>query len=175
MIIVPFFLKQLLLFSYSVVSNSLWPQGLQHSRLPCSSVSFRVCSNSCPLSQWCHPTISSSVTPFPSCPQSFPASGSFSVSWLFTSCSQRIGASTSASVLPMSIQGWFPLGYTHLFDLLAIQGSLKSLLQDHLFSIINSLALSLLYVQLSHLYVTTGKNIALTRTDLCQRSDVSAF
>ena len=132
-----------------------------------------VCSNSCPLSQWCHPTISSSVTPFSSCPQSFLATGYFPMSWPFTSCSLRIGASTSA--LPMNIQGWFSLGLTHWFDLLAIQGSLKSLFQHYFSSIINSLALSLLYVQLSHLYMTTGKTIALTRTDLCQWSDVSAF
>ena len=88
----------------SVVSNSLWPQGLQHARLPCPSPSPGACSNSCPLSQWCHPIISSSVTPLSSCPQSFPASGSFP----FASGGQSIGASASASVLPMNIQGWFP-------------------------------------------------------------------
>ena len=101
----------LLLFSRSVVSDSLWPHGLQHARLPCPSLSPRVCSNSCPLSQWCHPTISFSVVPF-SCLQSFPESRSFPMSQLFTSGGQSIGASASASVLPMSIQEWFLLGCT---------------------------------------------------------------
>ena len=91
---------------------SLWPHGLQHARLPCTSPTPRVCSNSCPLSPWCHPTISSSVIPFSSCLQSFPASGSFLMIWLFTSGGQSIGASVSASVLPMNIQDWFPLGWT---------------------------------------------------------------
>ena len=104
----------LLLFSCSVVSDSWWPHGLQHSRPPCPSPSPGVCSNSGPLSQWCHPTISSSVTPFSSCLQSFPAPGSFPMSWLFTSGGQCIGASTSASVLPINIQGWFPFGLTSL-------------------------------------------------------------
>ena len=106
-------------FSHSVVSDSLQPLGLQHTRFPCLSPSPRVCSNSCPLSQWCHPTISSSVTPFSSCPQSFPPSGSFPMSHLFTSCGQSIGASTSASVLPMNIQDWFPLGLTGVISLLS--------------------------------------------------------
>ena len=100
-------------FSLSV-SNCLWPHGLQHTRLPCPLLSPGVCSNSCPLSQWCHPTISSSVTPFSSCPQSFPASESFPISWLFASGGQSIGASASTSVLPMNIQGWFPLELTGL-------------------------------------------------------------
>ena len=103
------------LFSCSVMSDSLGPHGQQHTRLPCSSVSPGVCSNSCALSQWCHPTISSSVAPFSSCPQSFPVSGSFPMSQLFTSGGQRIGA--SASVFPMNIQGWFPLGLTGLISL----------------------------------------------------------
>ena len=84
-----------LLFSCSVMSNSLWSHGLQHPRLPCPSPSPRVCSNSCPLSQWCYPTISSSVVPFSSCLQSFPASGSCLMSQLFTSCGQNIGAGAS--------------------------------------------------------------------------------
>ena len=90
------------------MSDSLQPHELQHTRLPCLSPSPRVCSNSCPLTQWCDPTISSSVAHF-SCLQSFPASGSFPVSWLFASGGQIIGALASASVLPMNIQGWFPL------------------------------------------------------------------
>ena len=98
----------LLLFSHSVVSNSLLPHELQHTRLPCPSLSPWVCSNSCPLSHWCHPTISSSVNPFSSFPQSFPASGSFPVSRLFTSGGQSIGASASASVLQVN-----PLPHPH--------------------------------------------------------------
>ena len=107
-------LNPLFLFSRSVVSNSLWSHCLQHTRLPCPSPSPGACSNSSPLSQWCHPTISSSVGPFSSCLQSFLASGSFPMSQLFTSGDQSIGASASASVLPMNIQGWFPLGWTGL-------------------------------------------------------------
>ena len=99
------------------MSNSLRPHGLRHIRLTCPSLSPRVCSNSCPWSQWCNPTISFSVTPFSSCPQSFPASGSFPVSWLLASGGQSIRA--SASVLPMNIQGWFLLGLTGLISLLS--------------------------------------------------------
>ena len=102
----------LFLFSCSVVSDCLWPHELQYARLPCPSPSPRACSNSCPLSGWCHPTISSSVVPFSSCPESFTASGSFLMCWLFASGGQSIGASASASVLPMNIQDWFPLGLT---------------------------------------------------------------
>ena len=94
-------------FSHSVVSDSLWPHGLQHARLPCSSPVPRACSNSCPLSRWCHPTISSSVIPFSSHLQSFPASGSFPVGQFFASGGQTIAVSASASVLPMNIQYWF--------------------------------------------------------------------
>ena len=101
-----------LLFSHSVVSDSLWRHGLQHARLPCPSPTPGVCSNSCPLSQWCHPTISSSIVPFSSCLQSFPESGSFPTSQLFTSSGQSIRASASASVLLMNIQDWSPLGWT---------------------------------------------------------------
>ena len=101
------------------MSNSLQPHGLQHARLPYPSPPPRACSNSCPSSQWCHPTISSSVIPFSSCLQSFPASGSFPMSQLFASSGQRIGPSVSASVLPMNIQDWFPLGLTSLFSLLS--------------------------------------------------------
>ena len=108
--------SKMLLFSHSVVSNSLQPRGLQHARLPCRSLSPGVCSNSCPLSQWCHPTISSSVIPF-SCPRSFPSSGSFPMSWLLASGDQSIGA--SASVLPVNIQDWFPLELTGLISLLS--------------------------------------------------------
>ena len=134
--------------------------------MDCSTSGFpllhspKVCSNSCPLSRWCHPTISSSVIPFPSCLQSFPASGSFPVSQLFTSGVQSIGASASASVLPMNIQGWFPLGWTGLISLLSKE--LSSLLQHY------SSGASVLWhsaffmVQLSYPYRTTGKTIPLT-------------
>ena len=104
-------------FSPSVVSDSLRRHGLQHARLPCPSPAPRTWSNSCPSSQWCHPTISSSVVPFSSCLQSFPASGSFPRSQIFTSGGQSIGVSASAWVLPMNIQDWFPLGLTGLISL----------------------------------------------------------
>ena len=103
-------------FSHKVVSNSLQPQVLQHTRFPCPPPSPRVCSSSCALSRWCYLTISSSATLF-FCLQSFPASGSFPVSWFFTSGGQSIGASPLASVLPMNIQDWFPLGLTGLISL----------------------------------------------------------
>ena len=95
---------------------TLRPHGLQHARLLCPSPSPEVCSNSCPLSWWCHPTISSSVVPFSSCLQSFPVSGSFPVSWLYTSSGQSIETSASTPVLPMNIQGWFPLELTGLIS-----------------------------------------------------------
>ena len=106
-----------LLFSQSVLSDFLWQHWLQHARLPCSSQSPGAYSNSCPLSQWCHPTISSSVISFSSCLKSFPAPGSFPGSQFFTIGGQSIGASVSASGLPMNIQGWFPLGLTGLISM----------------------------------------------------------
>ena len=99
-------------FSRSVMSDSLQPQGLQHTRPPCPSPTPGVYSNSCPLSQWCHPTISSSVIPFSSCLQSFPASGSFPMSQFFTSGGQSIEVSASTTVFSMNIYDWFPLGWT---------------------------------------------------------------
>ena len=104
-------------FSVAQLCLTLWPHGLQHIRLPCPSPTPGAYSNSCPLSQWCHPNISSSVPSFSSCPQSFPESGSFAMSWLFALDGQSIRA--SASVLPMNIQGWFPLGLTGLISLLS--------------------------------------------------------
>ena len=98
-------------YSCSVVSDCLWPHGQQHTRPPCPSPA-QVYSNSCPLSRWCHPTLSSSVIPFSSCPQSFPASGFFQMSQRFTSGGQSIGVSASTSVLPVNIKDWFPLGWT---------------------------------------------------------------
>ena len=139
------------------MSNSLRPHGLQHSRIPCPSLIPGVYSNRCPSSWWCHPIISSSVASS-SCLQSFPASGSFLRSWLFTSGGQSIGASALASVLPMNIQDWLPLGLTGLIYLQS--KGLKSL--QH-----NSSKAPILWhsaffmVQLLHLYMTTEKTIAL--------------
>ena len=98
--------------SCSVVADTLWPHGLQHTRLPCPSPTPGACSISCPSSWWCYPTISSSVVPFSSCLQSFPASESFLRSQFFTSGGQSIGGSASAPVLPMNVQNWFRLGWT---------------------------------------------------------------
>ena len=99
------------------MSNSFQFSELQHARLSCPSLSPCICANSCPLSQLCHPTISSSVASFSSCPQSLPASGSFPGNWLFASGGESIRVSASASALPMNIQGWFPLGWTGLISL----------------------------------------------------------
>ena len=104
--------RRLLLFSCSVLSDFLWPHGLQHTRLPCPSPSPGACSNSCPLSQWCQPTISTFVISFSSCLLSFQAPGSFLVSWFFTSGDQSIGVSASASVIPLNTQDGSPLGWT---------------------------------------------------------------
>ena len=150
----------LLLFSHSVMSDSLWPHGLQHARLPCPSLSPRIGSNSCPLSQWCHPTISSSVVPFSSCLQSFPASGSFPMSQFFESSGQSIGVSASASVPQWIFR--VDLLEDLLVWLFAVQETLKSL-QHH------NLKASILWhsayfmIQLSPPYMTTGKTTALTK------------
>ena len=141
--------------------DSLRSRELKHARFLCPSRSPRVCSNSCPLSRWCCLTISSSVTCFTSCPQSFPASGSFPMSQLFASGDQCTGASASASVLPVNIQGWFPLGLICLISLLS--KGLKSLLQSHSSKASILLCSAFFMVQLSHLNTTTGKTIALTR------------
>ena len=103
-------------FSHSVMFDSLRPHGLQHTRLPCPSSTFRACSNSCPSSQWCHATISSSVVSFSFHLQSFPAAGSWPMSQFFASGGQSIGASASASVPPVNIQDWFPVGLTGLIS-----------------------------------------------------------
>ena len=158
-----------------VVSDSLQLHRLQHDRLPCPSPATGACSNSCPSSWWCHQTNSSSVIPFSSHLQSFPGSECFLLSRFFTSGGQIIGVSALASVLPVNIQDWFPLGWMDWLDLLVVQGTLKSLLQHH------SLKASILWcsafcmIQLSHPYMTTGKTIALTITDLCWQRNVSAF
>ena len=148
-------------FSLSVVSDSLRPHGLQHARPPCPSPTPGAYSNSCPLSQWCHSTISSSFTPFSSCPQSFPASGSFSMSQFFTSGGKSIGISASTSVLLMNIQDWFLLGWTGWIYLQS-QG-LSRVLQHHSSKASILQCSAFFIVQLSHPYMTTGKTIALTR------------
>ena len=153
-------------FSRSVMSDSLQPHGLQHARLPCPSPTPRVYSNSCPSSQWYHPTISSSVIPFSSCLQSFPASGSFPMSWFFTSDGQSIGVSASASVLPMNIQDWSPLGWTGWISLQYKR--LKSLLQHHGSKASILWCSTFFIVWLSHPYMTTVKTIALTRWTLAK-------
>ena len=140
------------------MSDSLQPHGLQHTRLPCPSP--HTYSNSCPLRWWCHPTISSSVVPFSSCLQSFPAPGSFPMSQFFTLGGQCIGVSVSASVRPMNTQDWFPLGWT---GWVSLQKTLKSLLQHHSSKASILRCSALFIVQLSHPYMTTGKTIALTR------------
>ena len=147
-------------FSHSVVSDSLQPHGMQHARLTCPSPTPGACSNSCPSSWWCHPTISSSGIPFSSHLQSFPASGSFQMSQFFLSSGQSIGTSASASVHPMNIQlisfriDWFDL---------AVQGTLKSLFQHHSKKESILLCSPFFMAQLSHPYMTTGKTIAFTR------------
>ena len=144
-------------FSCSSMSHSLLPHGLQHARLPCSWPTSRACSNLCSSSRWCHPTISSSVVLFFSFLQSFPASGSFPMSQFFASGDQSIGASPSASVFPMNIQGWFPLGWTGLISLLS-----KGLWRVF-YSTTVLWHLAFLMVHLSHLYMITRKTKALTR------------
>ena len=147
-------------FSYSAVSNSLWPHRLRHARPPCPSPTPRVYSNSCPLCWWCHPTISSSVVPFSSCLQSFPASGSFPMSQFFASGGQSIGVSASTSVLPMNIQDWFLLWLTGLISLLS--KGLSRVLQLHSSKASILRHSDLFIVPLSHPYMTTRKTIALT-------------
>ena len=144
------------------MSNSLRPHGLQHTRPPCLSPSPGVYSNPCPLSQWCHPTISSSVISFSSHFQSFPASGSFQMSQFFASGGQSIRVSASTSVLPMNIQDWFPLGWTGWISLQS-KGLFKSLFQYHSSKASILQCSAFFIVQLSHLYMTTGKTVALTR------------
>ena len=152
-------------FSHSVLSNSLRPHGLQHARPPCPSP--WVYPNSCPLSQWCHPTISSSVIPFSSCPQSFPSSGTFQMTQLFASGGQSIGVSASISVSPTNEhQGLISFRMDWL-DLLAVQGTLKSLLQ-HQSSKASILWRSAFFmVQFSQPYMKTGKTIALRSLCCC--------
>ena len=150
-----------LLFSQQVMSDSLWHHGLQHTSLLCLSPHPGVCSNSCPLSQCCCPTISSSAVPFSSCLQSFPASGSFPMSQFFTSVIQRTGASSSSSVLPMNIQGWFPLGLT---DLILLSKGLSRVFSN-----------TLIWKHQFFGAQCSWKNHRFNYTDLCQQTDVSAL
>ena len=152
-----------MLFSCSVASNSLWPHGLQHARLCCPTPSPGACSNSCPSSWWCHPIILSFVVPFSSWLQSFPVSGSFTMSWLFASGGQSIETSDSASIPPVNIQDWFPLGLTGLISLQSKLFSRSCLLQHHGSKASILWRLGFFMVQLLHPYMPVGKTIALTR------------
>ena len=148
-------------FSCSVVSDSLRPHEWQHARPPCPSPTPRVYSNLCPLSRWCHPAISSSVIPFSSCPQSLPASGSYSMSQFFTSGGQSIGVSASASVHPMNTQDWSPLGWAGWISLQSKGPSRvfsNTTVQKHQF-----FSTQLSSQSNSYPYMTPGKIIALTR------------
>ena len=141
------------------MSDSLWPHGLQDTRPLCPSQSPKVCPGSCPLHPWCYPSVSSSDSLCSFCSLSFPASGSFPLSWLFALGDQTTRASASASVFPVSIQGWFPLRLT---DLLAVQGTLRSLLQHYSLKASVFWRSTFFTVQLSQPYVITRKTIALT-------------
>ena len=155
------------------MSDSLQPHGLQHTRLPWPLPSPRACSNSCPLNWWCYPIISFSVVPFSSSSQSFPASGSFPMSHLFASGGENIRVSVSASVLPMNIQGWFPLGLTSLISLQS--KGLSRVFSTPQFKSINSSEPSLLYGPTLTSIHDYWKNHGFKYMDLCQQSDVSAF
>ena len=156
------------------MSDSLWPHGLQQAKPPCLSPVPRASSNSCPSSWWCHRTISSSVVPFSSHLQYLPASGSFQMSQFFASGGQSIGASALASVLPMNIQGWFPLGWT---DWISLQSKglsrvfSNTTVQKHQFF---GTQLSL-WSNSNYPYMITGKTIGFDYMDLCQQSNVFAF
>ena len=155
------------------MSDSLWPHGLQHARLPCPSLSPTVCSNSCPWSWWCHPSISSSIALFSSsCPQSFPASGSFPMSWLFSSSDQSIG--NWASVLPLNIQSWFPLRLTGLISLQS-KGLSRVFSSTTVWKHQLSFMLNLLYGPTLTSIHDYWKSHSFDCLDLCWQIDVSAF
>ena len=149
-----------------------WPI-LQHASLPYPSLSHGACSNSDPLSRWCHPTISTSIVPLSSCLQSLPASGCFPMSWLFTSAGQSIGASASAPVFTMNIQGWLPLGLTGLISLQS--KGLSRVSPAPQFESINSLVLSVFYGPALTFIHDYWKNHSFDCMNLCQQSNVSAF
>ena len=161
---IPYKIENRIAIQFSSITQScptLQPNRLQHTRPPCPSPTPRAYSNSCPLSRWCHPTISSSVVPFSSCPQSFPASGSFQMSQLSTSGGQSIAVSASASVLPVNTQDWFSLGWTGWISLQS--KGLSGLLQHHSSKASILQRSAFFIVQISHPYMTTGKTGALTR------------
>ena len=160
-------------FSRSVVSDSLRPHESEHARPPCPSPTPGVYSNSCPLSRWCHPAISSSVVPSSSCPQSLPASGSFPMSQLFTWGGQSIGLSASASVLPMNTQDWSSLGWIGWISCSPRDSQESSPTPQ--FKSINSLALSFLHSPTLTSIHDHWKNHSLDQMDLCWQSNVSAF
>ena len=160
-------------FSHSHMSDSLWPHELQHARPPCPSPTPGIHPNPCPVSHWCHPTISSPLVPFSSCPQSFPASGSFPMNQLFTSGGQSIGVSTSTSVLPMNSQDWSALGWTGWI-------SLESKGLSRVFS--NTTVQKHQFFGAQFLYSSTltsihdyWKNHSLDQMDLCWQSNISTF
>ena len=151
------------------MSDSLQPHGLQHTRLPCPSPTPRACSNLCPSSPWCHPTVSSSVVPFSFCLQSYPASGTFPMSQFFALGGQNTGASTLASVFPMNIQDWFPLGLAGLFSLWP-RNSHKSSPTPQ-FKSTNSSVLSFIYGPALTPIHDYWKNHGFDYTDPCQYSN----
>ena len=159
-------------FSHSVMSDSLQPHGLQHTRLPYLSQSPRVCSNSCPLNRWCHPVISSSVVPFSSYLHSFPASGSSPMSQIFAPGSQRIGVSASTSVPPMNIQDWFPLEWTCWISLQS--KGLSRVFSNTTVQSLNSSVLSLCDPTFTSVH-NYWKNHIFDYMDLRQQRHVSAF
>ena len=172
--------NEMVLFGLSVVSNSLRPHGLQHARLPCPSPTPSVSSNLCPSSRWCHPTISSSVFPFSSCLQSFPASGSFLMSQFFASGGQSIVISASALVLPMNIQDWFPLEWTGWIFLQSKGLSSvfsNTTVQKHQFfgTQLSSQSLSFLHSPSLTSIHDQRKNRSLNEMDLCWQNNISAF
>ena len=153
--------------------DSLRPHGLQHARPPCPSPTPRVYSNSYPMNRWCHPAISSSVTPFSSCPQSLPASESFPMSQLFAWGGQSTGVSASASVLPVNIQDWSPLGWIGWISLQSkwlLRVFSNTTVQKHQFFWCSAF----FTVQLTSIH-NHWKNHSLDQTDLCWQSNVSAF
>ena len=160
-------------FSLSVMFISLWPHELQYTRFPCPSPTPGACSNSCPSSRWCHPTVSSFVVPFSSHLQSFPASGSFSVSWFFASGDLTIGSSASASVLPMNIRTDFLYNWL-IWSPYSPWDSQESSPTPQ-FKSINFSALSLLYGPTLTSIHDYWKNHSFNETDLCRPSNVCAF
>ena len=160
------------------MSNSLRPQGLQHTRFPCPSPTSGACSNSCPSSRWCHPAVSSSVVPFSSCLQSFPASGSFQMSQFFTSSGQSVGASASASVLPMNIQDWFSLGLTGWISFLSKELSRilsSTAIQRHQFFGTHPYLWSNTHNRTLLLGNKQQQQHSFDYTELCRQSDVATF